>query len=66
MSFVTIIAKSINFDSIGKMQKCSRLSDCKSEPKSKKSKWQIKKLLSIFFVYSLRDLVLRCSEIPLN
>ena len=25
-------AKSINFDSIGKMQKCSRFSDCKSEP----------------------------------
>ena len=32
MSFVTIIAKSINFDSIGKMQKGSRFSDCKSEP----------------------------------
>ena len=31
-----------------------------------KSKWQIEKLtlLFIFFVYSLRDLVLRCSEIP--
>ena len=37
MSFVMIIAKSTNFDSIGKMQKCSRFSDCKSEPMCKVS-----------------------------
>ena len=68
MSFIMIIAKSINFDSIEKMQKCSRFSDCKSEPMWKVSD-KIKKkltLLSILFVYSLWDLVLPCSEIPLN
>ena len=32
ISFVMSIAKSINFDSIGKMQKCSRFFDCKPEP----------------------------------
>ena len=31
-----------------------------------KIKRQIKQMLPIFFVYSHRDLVLRCSEIPLN
>ena len=44
MFFVMIIAKSINFDSIRKMQKCPRFSDCKSEPM-----WKVSdKLLSIF------------------
>ena len=65
MSFVTIIAKSINFDSIGKMQKCSRFSDCKSEPMWKVSD-KLKNCFQFCFVYSLRDLVLRSSEIPLN
>ena len=65
VSFVTIIAKSINFDSIGKMQKCSPFSDCKSELMWKVSD-KLKNCFLSFFVYSLRDLVLRCSEIPLN
>ena len=55
MSFVTIIAKSINFDSIGKMQKCSRFSDCKSEPVWKVSD-KLKNCFQFCFVYSLRDL----------
>ena len=65
MSFVTIIAKSINFDSIGKMQKCSRFSDCNSEPMWKVSD-KLKNCFLFFFVYSLKDVVLHCSEIPLN
>ena len=66
MSFDMIIAKSINFDSIGKMQKCSRFSDCKSEPMWKVSDKQKIDIAFYFFVYSLRDLELRCTEIPLN
>ena len=59
------IAKSINLVSIGKMQKCSRFSDCKSEPMWKVSD-KLKNCFQFCFVYTLRDLVLRCSEIPLN
>ena len=55
MSFVTIIAKSINFDSIGKMQKCSRFSDCKSEPMRKVSD-KLKKLLSIFSMFIVSEI----------
>ena len=53
LSFDMIIAKSINFDSIGKMQKCSRFSGCKSEPMWKVSdKQKIDIAFYFFFIVS--------------
>ena len=55
MSFVAIIANSINFDSIGKMQKCSRFSDSKSEPMWKESD-KLKNCFLFFFLFIVSEI----------